>query len=138
MGTLSLEGQSLGKYQILQPLGAGGMARVYKAYHPQLDRYVAIKVLRPDLVGEEEFLDRFRREAQSVAALRHPNVVQVYTYTLSPLTSGGHGGLQGERHMAPTPTAGGSSGGPDISGWELKLVMEYCNEVGRGTGGRRL
>jgi len=80
MGTLSLEGQSLGKYQILQPLGAGGMARVYKAYHPQLDRYVAIKVLRPDLVGEEEFLDRFRREAQSVAALRHPNVVQVFDF----------------------------------------------------------
>ena len=80
MGSLSLEGQKLGKYQVLQPLGAGGMARVYKAYHPQLDRYVAIKVLRPDLVGEEEFLDRFRREAQSVAALRHPNVVQVFDF----------------------------------------------------------
>ena len=80
MGPLSLEGQTLGKYQILQPLGQGGMARVYKAYHPQLDRYVAIKVLRPDLVGEEEFLERFRREAQSVAALRHPNIVQVFDF----------------------------------------------------------
>ena len=80
MGSLSLEGQSLGKYQILQPLGQGGMARVYKAYHPQLDRYVAIKVLRPDLVSEEEFLNRFRREAQAVAALRHPNIVQVFDF----------------------------------------------------------
>ena len=80
MGSLSLEGQTLGKYQILQPLGQGGMARVYKAYHPQLDRYVAIKVLRPDLVGEEEFLNRFRREAQAVAALRHHNIVQVFDF----------------------------------------------------------
>ena len=80
MGPLSLEGQALGKYQILQPLGQGGMARVYKAYHPQLDRYVAVKVLRPDLVGEEGFLDRFQREARAVAALRHPNVVQVFDF----------------------------------------------------------
>ncbi|MCE1253819.1 MAG: serine/threonine protein kinase, partial [Anaerolineae bacterium] len=80
MGPASLEGQTLGKYQILQPLGQGGMARVYKAYHPKLERYVAIKVLRPDLIGEEEFLDRFRREAQSVAALRHPNIVQVFDF----------------------------------------------------------
>jgi serine/threonine-protein kinase len=76
----SLEGQTLGKYQVLEPLGRGGMARVYRAYHPQLDRYVAIKVLRSDLVEDEEFLSRFRREAQAVAALRHPNIVQVYDF----------------------------------------------------------
>jgi serine/threonine protein kinase len=76
----SLEGQTLGKYQVLEPLGRGGMARVYRAYHPQLDRYVAIKVLRSDLVEDEEFLARFRREAQAVAALRHPNIVQVYDF----------------------------------------------------------
>ena len=74
----SLEGQNLGRYRIVEPLGRGGMARVYRAYHPQLDRYVAIKVLRSDLVEEEEFLARFRREAQAVAALRHPNIVQVF------------------------------------------------------------
>jgi serine/threonine protein kinase len=76
----SLEGRNLGKYRILEPLGRGGMARVYRAYHPQLDRYVAIKVLRSDLVLEEEFLARFRREAQAVAALRHPHVVQVFDF----------------------------------------------------------
>jgi serine/threonine protein kinase len=80
MAPLSLEGQSLGKYRILEPLGRGGMAQVYKAYHPQLDRYVAVKILRTDLVEEEEFLARFRREARAVAALRHPNIVQIYDF----------------------------------------------------------
>ena len=74
----SLEGQNLGKYRVLEPLGRGGMARVYRAYHPQLDRYVAIKVLRSDLVDEEQFLGRFKREARAVASLRHPNIVQVF------------------------------------------------------------
>ncbi len=80
MAPVSLEGQTLGKYRILEPLGRGGMAQVYKAYHPSLDRYVAIKVLRSDLVEESEFLSRFRREARSVAGLRHPNIVQVYDF----------------------------------------------------------
>ncbi len=80
MDSVSLEGQTLGKYRVLAPLGAGGMARVYRAYHPQLNRYVAIKVLRSDLMGEQEFLTRFQREAQSVAALRHPNIVQVFDF----------------------------------------------------------
>ena len=56
MASKSLEGQMLGRYRVLEPLGSGGMARVYRAYHPQLDRYVAIKVLRSDLVEEQEFL----------------------------------------------------------------------------------
>jgi serine/threonine protein kinase len=76
----SLEGQTLGKYRVLEPLGRGGMAQVYRAYHPQLDRYVAVKVLRSDLVDEPEFLGRFRREAQAVANLRHVNIVQVYDF----------------------------------------------------------
>lgn len=76
----SLEGQTLGKYRVMEPLGRGGMAQVYRAYHPQLDRYVAVKVLRSDLVEEAEFLARFRREAQAVANLRHENIVQVYDF----------------------------------------------------------
>jgi len=80
MTPASLVGQTLGKYRVLEPLGRGGMARVYRAYHPQLDRYVAVKVLRSDLVDDEEFLVRFRREAQAVAGLRHPNVVQVFDF----------------------------------------------------------
>jgi serine/threonine protein kinase len=80
MTPASLEGQTLGKYRVLEPLGRGGMAQVYKAYHPQLNRYVAIKVLRSDLVENEEFLARFTREAQAVAGLRHPNIVQVFDF----------------------------------------------------------
>ena len=85
-----LEGKTLGKYRVLEPLGRGGMARVYRAYHPQLDRYVAIKVLRSDLMEDEAFgadasadetwQARFQREAQSVAALRHANIVQVFDF----------------------------------------------------------
>ena len=80
MAPISIEGQTLGKYRILEPLGRGGMAQVYKAYHPGLDRYVAVKVLRSDLVEESEFLARFRREARAVAGLRHPNIVQVFDF----------------------------------------------------------
>jgi tRNA A-37 threonylcarbamoyl transferase component Bud32 len=80
MAPVSLQGQTLGRYRVLDPLGRGGMAQVYRAYHPQLDRYVAAKVLRSDLVEEGGFLARFRREAQAVAALRHPNIVQVFDF----------------------------------------------------------
>ncbi len=75
-----LEGQTLGKYRVLEALGRGGMARVYRAYHPQLDRYVAIKVLRSDLMEDEDFLARFQREARAVAALRHAHIVQVFDF----------------------------------------------------------
>lgn len=80
MAPTSLEGQTLGKYRVLEQLGRGGMAQVYRAYHPQLDRFVAIKVLRSDLVEEAEFLARFRREARAVAGLRHPNIVNVFDF----------------------------------------------------------
>ncbi len=80
MAPVTLEGKCLGKYRILEPLGRGGMAQVYKAYHPQLDRYVAVKVLRSDLVEDAEFLARFRREARAVAALRHPHIIQIYDF----------------------------------------------------------
>ena len=76
----ALEGQMLGKYRLLEPLGRGGMARVYRAYHAQLDRYVTVKVLRGDLLDDDNFIDRFRREARAVAGLRHPNIVQVFDY----------------------------------------------------------
>lgn len=58
----------------------GGMARVYKAYQSNLDRYVALKVLHSYLAEEDEFLGRFEREASAVARMRHPNIVQVFDY----------------------------------------------------------
>jgi serine/threonine protein kinase len=80
MSTPTLEGQNIGKYRVLEALGRGGMARVYRAYHPQLDRYVAIKVLRSDLLEEQDLLARFQREARAIASLRHPNIVQVFDF----------------------------------------------------------
>lgn len=70
----------LGKYEIIDRLGRGGMAEVYRGYHPALDRYVAIKVLHPFLSDDPEFKDRFENEARNVAKLKHPNIVQVYDF----------------------------------------------------------
>ncbi len=75
-----LEGVSLGQYRLVERLGKGGMAEVYKAYQPSLDRYVAIKVLHAYFAEEEDFRNRFQREARAVARLRHPNIVQIYDF----------------------------------------------------------
>ncbi|WP_353947698.1 Stk1 family PASTA domain-containing Ser/Thr kinase [Sporolactobacillus sp. Y61] len=67
-----------GRYQILSKLGEGGMAIVYKAKDLILDRPVAVKILRSELSGDEQFIKRFHREAESVASLSHPNIVAIY------------------------------------------------------------
>lgn len=83
----NLSGHTLGRYQVLERLGRGGMAEVYRAYQPGLDRYVAIKTIYPHLSQEPGLLERFRREAQSVAALHHPNIVQVYDFDVEGTTA---------------------------------------------------
>jgi tRNA A-37 threonylcarbamoyl transferase component Bud32 len=75
-----LVGKTLGKYRVIERLGRGGMAEVYKAYHAGLDRYVAVKVMHSHLAEEEDFLGRFEREATVVAKLRHSNIVQVFDF----------------------------------------------------------
>jgi len=75
-----LVGRRIGKYELSERIGRGGMAEVYKAYHAALDRYVALKVLHPFLGEDPEFKDRFEREARNVAQLRQPNIVQVYDF----------------------------------------------------------
>ncbi|HID53677.1 MAG TPA: hypothetical protein EYP41_16790 [Anaerolineae bacterium] len=77
-----LTGTTLGKYKLYARIGSGGMARVYKAYQPSLDRYVAVKVMHAHLAEEDEFVQRFEREAASVARLRHPHIVQVYDFAV--------------------------------------------------------
>lgn len=67
-----------GRYEIISRIGGGGMALVYKAHDLLLNRNVAVKVLRQQFVNDDEFIRRFRREAQSAAALSHPNVVSIY------------------------------------------------------------
>lgn len=74
-------GEYVGSYKITEQLGHGGMATVWKAYHPPLDRYVAIKVLHPVFVDDAAFLDRFHKEAKIVARLVHPHIVPVYDFS---------------------------------------------------------
>ena len=74
-------GETVGSYQILEQLGHGGMATVFKAYHPSLDRDVALKVLHPAFKNDPQFFIRFQREARIVARLEHPNIVPVYDFS---------------------------------------------------------
>jgi serine/threonine protein kinase len=74
-----MEGQILGnRYELIEKIGGGGMAVVYKARCKLLDRFVAVKILRPEFTNDEEFVKRFRIEAQSAASLSHPNIVSIY------------------------------------------------------------
>jgi serine/threonine protein kinase len=73
-------GRFLGKYQIIEPLGEGGMATVYKAYDPTLERYVAIKIIRAANQIDSDFLIRFQREARALAKLDHPYILKVLDY----------------------------------------------------------
>src|SRR4051812_30463707 len=69
-----------GRYVLGDLLGSGGMARVFLAHDEVLDRDVALKILREQYADNEEFVERFRREARSAAALLHPNIVSVYDW----------------------------------------------------------
>ena len=71
----------IGKYEVRGELGHGGMAVVYRAHDPTLDRAVAIKVLHPHLAQDPESRMRFEREAKAAARLRHPNIVEVYEFS---------------------------------------------------------
>lgn len=73
-------GETVGPYRIVAQLGQGGMATVYKGYHANLDRYVAIKVMHPAFKEDPNFLERFKREAQIVAKLDHPAIIPVYDF----------------------------------------------------------
>ncbi|RLC83861.1 MAG: serine/threonine-protein kinase, partial [Chloroflexi bacterium] len=76
----NLIGQHLGPYRILEQIGTGGMATVYKAYQPAMERYVAVKVIAAHFAQDETFLRRFRREARAVAQLEHAHILPVHDY----------------------------------------------------------
>jgi hypothetical protein len=92
-----LTGRQFGPYRIIAPLGEGGMAAVFKAYHPGMGRYVALKVLPKQLAAEPEYMSRFEREARVLANLQHPHILAVfdfgeadgYTYIVMPYVESG-------------------------------------------------
>ena len=76
---MNLEGKLLGsRYEIIEKIGSGGMATVYRAKDLVLKRFVAVKVLREEYTTDNEFIKRFNTEAESAASLTHPNIVSVY------------------------------------------------------------
>src|SRR5512136_2449114 len=77
---MDLSGTLIGQYQLISPLGQGGMATVYKARQPSLDRYVALKILKTDLAKSTGFVARFEREARTIARLRHRNILTIFDY----------------------------------------------------------
>jgi eukaryotic-like serine/threonine-protein kinase len=75
-------GQQLGNYRIETLLGKGGMARVYRGLDPNLNRVAAIKIIDPGVASDPEYTRRFKREAQAVAKLNHPNIVNIFQFGL--------------------------------------------------------
>ncbi len=76
----NLIGQRLGQYEIVSLLGKGGMATVYRARQESIDRDVAFKVIKPDLAGADKFIERFKREARTVASFSQPHILKVFDY----------------------------------------------------------
>ena len=90
-------GSALGRYRVIEQLGRGGMATVFRCHDPNLDRFVAVKVLPSFYTEDPSFLGRFTQEAQAIARLNHPNILQIYdfgddkgyTFIVSELVPGG-------------------------------------------------
>src|SRR5215468_9748034 len=79
-GIENMIGSKLGPYELLEEIGRGGMATVYRAYQPNVDRFVAVKVIHRSVALDTKSLDRFTREAKLVARLEHPHILPVYDY----------------------------------------------------------
>jgi len=116
-------GQRLGPYEIVAPLGAGGMGEVYRARDTKLDRDVAIKVLPESLASDREALARFEREAKAVAALSHPNILAIFDF-------GTHEGTAfAVTELLDGETLRGKLSAGPISGRE---AVDYALQVARG------
>ena len=76
-------GRTLGQYRLEAPLGKGGMASVYRAYQASMDRYVAIKVMTPEIADDPNFVERFQREARTIGRLEHPHILPVIDFGVS-------------------------------------------------------
>src|ERR1700674_3459806 len=113
------EGTYLGPYRILDSIGQGGMGTVYRAHHSALDRYVAIKVL-PEFFAEDMiFRERFQLEAQSVAALRHPNILSAFDF----------GQIAGIPYLVMELVEGGTLADRMGSPMELQDVVQFLRPI---------
>lgn len=117
----TLVGQTLGGYQLVEKLGRGGMATVYKAYESALDRYVAVKILPSLFAGEVNFAQRFKREAKAVAHLSHPNIIPIYSY----------GEEKGITYIAMQLMQGGTLKHPHGHAMDPKKALEVLAKVTR-------
>ena len=121
-----LVGKTIGKFEITADLGGGGMAEVFKAYQPSLNRHVAIKVIHRFLATNEEFLGRFQREAQNVAALRHPNIVQVHDFDID----NGRPYMVMEFIDGPTLDKRTAERQKEGNPWSLAEVIQIISDIG--------
>ncbi|HZD30565.1 MAG TPA: protein kinase, partial [Candidatus Angelobacter sp.] len=116
-------GSRLGPYEILAPLGAGGMGEVYRAHDSRLNRTVAIKILPASFASDHDRLQRFAQEARSAAALNHPNILSIFDigeeggnpYVVSELLEGET--LRARLSKAPIP---------------LRKALNYALQVAHG------
>jgi serine/threonine protein kinase len=131
----SLIGQQLGKYKVVELIGRGGMAAVYKGYQPELERYVAIKVLPPHPGQDNSFVERFRQEARTVARLQHPHITPLYDY------GSGSGDENGTLYLVSPYLEGGSLADrihkdrislPDTETWlrQIGSALDYAHRSG--------
>ncbi|MFQ5524706.1 MAG: protein kinase [Thermoanaerobaculia bacterium] len=95
------EGLEIGPYRVVRQLGRGGMGVVYEAEDPRLERRVALKLLPTEMASDPERLERFEREAKTVAALNHPNVVTLYSVEQADVSWGIAGGASGGTARVP-------------------------------------
>jgi serine/threonine-protein kinase len=118
-----LTGKQLGKYQVISPLGEGGMAAVFKAYQADMDRYVALKVLPRHYASDPEFMARFQQEARMIAKLQHPHILPVfdfgeaesYTFLVMPLVE--------------TGTLADQMGGQPVSRQRIRTVITQMGDA---------
>src|SRR3990172_8611815 len=120
-----LTGRQLGPYQITAPLGEGGMAAVYKAYQPSMERYVALKVLPRQWSGDPEFVARFPQEGRGIAGLEHANILPVYAC----------GEAEGYHYLVMRYVEGGTLADLMAGGsLEMRQILDVMRQEGEGLG----
>lgn len=133
----TMRGITLGQYELREPLGEGGMGSVYRGYQKNLKRDVAIKILSRELSNDPEFIARFNREAQTVAALEHPNIVPIHDYgtqqgisyvVMRSLTGGTLEDRLEERHLRGDPLPSLSDTAKLFN--QIAGALDYAHEQG--------